>query len=73
MSSEEFNEDGPTTTTEILMKEEVPQVHKETEISHATATLEDAESKQHEQPDDNPAKVGPSSSSSTGESISAYI
>ena len=55
------------------MEEEVPEVHEETEISHATATLEDAESKQHEQPDDNPTKVGPSPSSSTGESISAYI
>ena len=72
MSSEELNEDGPN-TTEIPMEKKVPQVHDETEISHATATLEDADSKQHEQPDDNPTKVGPSLSSSTGESISACI
>ena len=63
ISSEELNEAGPattttTTTTEIPMVEEVPQVHEEAEISHATATLEDAESKQHEQTDDNPTKVG---------------
>ena len=73
MSSEERNKADPATTTETLMEEEVPQVHEEAEISHATATLEDAESKQPEQPDDNPTKVGPTPSPSTDESISAYI
>ena len=68
MSSEERNGADPATTTETPMEENVPQVHEEAEISHATATLEDAESKQLEQPDDNPTP-----SPSTGESISAYI
>ena len=35
--------------------------------------MEDAESKQLEQPEDNPTKVGPTPSPSTDESISAYI
>ena len=73
MSSEERNEADPATTTETPMEEDVPQVHEEAEISHATATLEDAEYEQLEQPDNNPTKVGPSPSPSTGESISAYI
>ena len=73
MSSKERNEADPVTPTETPMEEEIPQVHKEAEICHATATLKDAESKQLEQPDDNPTKVGQTSSPSTSESISAYI
>ena len=73
MSSEEHNELFPATTTETPMEEEVPQRHEETAVSQTTATLEDAESKQLEPPEDNPNKTGPTPSPSTDESVSAYI
>ena len=73
MSSEEHNEVVTATATGTLVEEEVSQQPEETVVSQTVTALKDAESKQPDPPKDSSARIDPTPSPSTDESISAYI
>ena len=73
MSSEEHNEIIPATATGTLTEEEVPQQPEETVVDQTATAIKDAESKQPDPPKDSSARIDPTPSPSTDESISAYI
>ena len=73
MSSEENNEIIPATATGALTEEEVPQQAEETVVDQTATAIKDAESKQPDPPRDSSARIDPTPSPSTDESISAYI
>ena len=76
MSSEERNEANLDVAAEAKVEESAPQTHIEAEARQSTETHEDglpAASNNSEEAVCNAARVGPTPSPSTDESISAYI